>query len=457
MTEVNAAGTRIKVRELWRIFVFMFLSAGFYRAWWHYATNADLARFGRARTWGERPAISCSPGASLTCMLLAWIGYPMLWAGALPWGGALELDWGWRIGLTMCSLPFLVPAMVSVVRTRDRVHRARQLAGLPVDDLGSGRLFRVLVAAEAIGVPVWMFYLQSRLNDMWARYPVLHDEDLFGELAPAGPARDAAIVRRDELHERRLRRIARDVENQHVRPWVTSAFLVLCCGVFVWQLARFGFVFTEREVDAAGAFSVDLPGAWWRFWAANVLHGNVGHITANMTIWCLIAFHVERAVGKLRMLALVVVGAAGTSLGAMIDHPHEAGLGASGIVFAAMGLAVVMDPRARHAIGKFGVTMSILGVMISFTPGISTGGHMGGLTAGVLLGLVIRGVWKVTPATLAEPPPERFEQVTASAPLAPQRLLTTAERLQHLNRRHRDGVLTDVQYDELRAALLRAG
>jgi hypothetical protein len=129
------------------------------------------------------------------------------------------------------------------------------------------------------------------------------------------------------------------------------------------------------------------------------------------------------------------------------------------VVFAAFGLAVLLDPRARRPIGRFGWTFSVIGLCFStFVPGIASGGHVGGLGAGLLVGLVTRLVWRpraaVTPDLVGWP---ATDMVDRTAPLAPDRELPVEARLQHLLERHAAEHLTDDEFERLRSALLTRG
>lgn len=250
------------------------------------------------------------------------------------------------------------------------------------------------------------------------------------------------------------------MDQPRARPWVAIGFFVLCLGMFVFQVTQYGF-FPDDEADirAVGAYASDLDGAWWRFWVANVLHGSVSHLVGNMSLWLLVAIMVERVVGAWRMVLLVVAGAAGTSSGMWISAPHSVALGASGVLFACFGFAVLLDPRARRPIGRFGWALTIIGLTLStFAPGIASGGHVGGLVAGLVVGLLVRLVWRTSataaPALIGWPAPDAVDR---TAPLAPDRELPVEARLQHLMERRNAQQLTDVEYERLRTALLTRG
>src|SRR5438552_10792095 len=100
----------------------------------------------------------------------------------------------------------------------------------------------------------------------------------------------------------------------------------------------------------------------------------------------------EPALGSLKFAVVYVVSLLTGSLGALLVSPHSLTVGASGAVFGLMGAAAV-EVRARQIpLMQSGVGgLILINLIISFTiPGISWGGHVGGLIGGALAAGVIR-------------------------------------------------------------------
>ena len=96
----------------------------------------------------------------------------------------------------------------------------------------------------------------------------------------------------------------------------------------------------------------------------------------------------EPAFGRLRFGLLYVVALLGGSFGALVAAPHTVTVGASGAVFGLMGALFIAERqglfgRQRSSIGFLIVINLVLTVAI---PGISLGGHVGGLAAGAATG-----------------------------------------------------------------------
>ncbi len=142
--------------------------------------------------------------------------------------------------------------------------------------------------------------------------------------------------------------------------------------------------------------AIDVGGQYWRLVTSGFLHAGIIHLAFNMYILYYLGSMLEPALGKVRFLGLYFASLLGGSFGALLLSPLAQTVGASGAVFGLMGAAFVMQ-RARgmnpmqSGIGP----LILLNVGISFVlPGISIGGHLGGLLAGALAALAIEEVAK---------------------------------------------------------------
>jgi membrane associated rhomboid family serine protease len=132
-------------------------------------------------------------------------------------------------------------------------------------------------------------------------------------------------------------------------------------------------------------------GEWWRIVSSGFLHAGLLHIAFNMYFLYFLGTMLEPEIGRLRFGTIYAVSLLGGSFGALLVSPNVATVGASGAVFGLMGAAIVMM-RARgidFMQSGLGITL-LLNLGITFLiPGISKGGHVGGLVAGVLVGLLM--------------------------------------------------------------------
>jgi membrane associated rhomboid family serine protease len=132
-------------------------------------------------------------------------------------------------------------------------------------------------------------------------------------------------------------------------------------------------------------------GDWWRVITAGFLHAGIIHIGFNMYFLYFLGQIVEPMIGKLRFGLIYGVSLLGGSFGALLLTPNTPTVGASGAVFGLMG-AAILAMRARGIDpmqSGLGVTL-LLNLGITFLiPGISKGGHVGGLVAGGIVGYLL--------------------------------------------------------------------
>jgi membrane associated rhomboid family serine protease len=130
---------------------------------------------------------------------------------------------------------------------------------------------------------------------------------------------------------------------------------------------------------------------YWRLATSGFLHAGLIHIGFNMYLLWILGGLLEPAIGRLRFALLYFTSLLGGSFGALLLQPDSLTVGASGAVFGLMGAAVVtmrargFDPMASGIPALIGLNLLITFVF----PGISIGGHLGGLVAGVVAAYVL--------------------------------------------------------------------
>jgi membrane associated rhomboid family serine protease len=136
--------------------------------------------------------------------------------------------------------------------------------------------------------------------------------------------------------------------------------------------------------------SVD-DGEWYRLITSGFLHAGVLHLGLNMFALYILGTILEPGIGTMRFLAIYFVSLLGGSFGALLLDPREVTVGASGAIFGLMAATFIvargrgMDELASQ-VGIFVVINLVFTISI---PGISIGGHLGGLVAGGLAALLI--------------------------------------------------------------------
>jgi membrane associated rhomboid family serine protease len=199
----------------------------------------------------------------------------------------------------------------------------------------------------------------------------------------------------------RQKTVVKTLRNTARHPEVTFALIAINVAAF---LAEGNLSIGGQPTDSVylkGALLGSLPGLpgqgvahgqWWRIITSGFLHENLLHIGFNMYVLYILGQMLEPVLGRFRFGMIYFVSLLAGSLGALIVSPHTLTVGASGAVFGLMGAAAV-EMRARQIpIMQSGVGgLILINLVISFTlPGISWGGHIGGLIGGTIVALVIQ-------------------------------------------------------------------
>src|SRR3954449_64844 len=170
---------------------------------------------------------------------------------------------------------------------------------------------------------------------------------------------------------------------------VTVALIVINVIAFVAELASGGTAISDvgGSVIRRGALfgpSLSVDHQYYRLITSGFLHAGFLHIAFNMYLLWVLGQLLEPALGGVRFAAIYFTSLLAGSLGALLVDPNVHTVGASGAVFGLMGAAFV-DLRSRG----FDPMRSGIGALIIFNlafsfivPGISWGGHIGGLVGG---------------------------------------------------------------------------
>ena len=176
------------------------------------------------------------------------------------------------------------------------------------------------------------------------------------------------------------------------RPVVTTALIGV--NVLVWfvvaaatgDVSLWGGTVTSIHSDYAlrGQFVDD--GEYWRLVTSGFLHYGLLHLGMNMLVLWWLGRMLEPGIGGARLLLLYAVSMLGGSLGALALDPNVFTAGASGAVFGLGGAVAVAERASRFNRQDSGVLGFLaINIVISLTiPGISLGGHVGGLLLGAL-------------------------------------------------------------------------
>ncbi|MGH3133415.1 MAG: rhomboid family intramembrane serine protease [Gaiellaceae bacterium] len=183
-------------------------------------------------------------------------------------------------------------------------------------------------------------------------------------------------------------------------PFVTQVLIAVNVGIYLLQLfmgaglnAASGWIY-EHGVLVSSAIGSDgepigvAEGEWWRLLTAAFLHYGPLHLGMNMLVLWIIGPALEEYLGHGRYALLYVVSGLAGSAGALIWSPNALTVGASGAIWGIMGAALMLEWRRIYVFGGQAMGLVVFNLAITFLiPGISRGGHVGGLIGGATAAL----------------------------------------------------------------------
>ncbi len=176
--------------------------------------------------------------------------------------------------------------------------------------------------------------------------------------------------------------------SQRTQLVVVPVMVVLNLLVFAFTAFQAGNIanndrselFDDWVLWPVGVVAFDEP---WRLVTAGFLHYGPVHVALNMLALWILGRDIEPLLGRARFLAVYLLSLLGGSAAVFLFGSVGTGTaGASGAVWGVMGALLVVVLRLKRDVrGVLGVIL--LNVFISFLPGISLLGHLGGFVVGV--------------------------------------------------------------------------
>ena len=153
----------------------------------------------------------------------------------------------------------------------------------------------------------------------------------------------------------------------------------------------------------------------WTFVTSMFLHAGLAHLVANMISLIFVGGFIEKIIGKKRFLYVYFVGGfvaslffvflagffGNSALGErFFGNPMVLAMGASGAIFALMGLLTVLVPKMKVLlffvipmpmwVAMIGLTFVLWLLSASFSLPIGNTAHLGGLIVGVIYGVYFK-------------------------------------------------------------------
>jgi membrane associated rhomboid family serine protease len=169
---------------------------------------------------------------------------------------------------------------------------------------------------------------------------------------------------------------------------VTKTLIAINVGIYLLELAAGGNINgTGNRIYLEGVLFGPFvaAGDWWRLFTSMFLHYGPIHLAFNMLALWWFGSAVEGVLGRGRYLLLYIVSGLAGSAGALLFAPDSATVGASGALFGILGAALVLERQRTYVFGGGALGIIALNLIFTFAiPGISIGGHLGGLAGGAL-------------------------------------------------------------------------
>jgi len=182
----------------------------------------------------------------------------------------------------------------------------------------------------------------------------------------------------------------------------TITLVVALLVVFGIELANHS-VGNEASLMKLGALPDNgaLHGQYWRVATYSFLHFNAAHLLVNVLLLFWVGRIVENWVGITCAAAIYVSSVLSSAVVILLFHNLHpkagATVGASGGIFGLLAAALIISDR--HSVGALDGESRLrtwlwialfTGLAVSFLPGISMAGHVGGLIGGTLLGCIVK-------------------------------------------------------------------
>jgi membrane associated rhomboid family serine protease len=134
---------------------------------------------------------------------------------------------------------------------------------------------------------------------------------------------------------------------------------------------------------------VAVDGEYWRLLGSAFLHIGLLHLAGNLLSLAIVGPALERVFGWWRFLAIYLVSALGGSVAVyLFGSPFGAVAGASAAIYGLFAATLIVV-RKLGLDARFMVLAVALNFAVSFAPGISLLGHLGGFITGGLLTLAM--------------------------------------------------------------------
>lgn len=179
-------------------------------------------------------------------------------------------------------------------------------------------------------------------------------------------------------------------------PKLTGIIALIC--IIVWVIASMVSIYLESDLISAilcGAYykmNIVSMHEYWRFLTAGFLHMDIFHLLMNLMALINVGIACEKNFTKKQYLIILLVSICTGNLFVYLTEGNVLGLGISGGIFGLLGAFIATlfeNGSIKHPIIRATVIrLFMINLLISLLPGISLFAHLGGLIAGMFMGVI---------------------------------------------------------------------
>jgi len=126
-------------------------------------------------------------------------------------------------------------------------------------------------------------------------------------------------------------------------------------------------------------------GEYYRLFTAMFMHYGLLHLAANMYALWIFGRPLEAMFGPVRFLAIYLICGIGGNVAVFLFAPGEPSAGASTALFGLFAVFFFVLRRLNRSVAPL-IPLIVINLALSFIPGVSLWGHLGGLATGAVVG-----------------------------------------------------------------------
>ena len=179
---------------------------------------------------------------------------------------------------------------------------------------------------------------------------------------------------------------------------VTSILLIITTIIFILMFASYGFQYEGLEAlyqfGAVHGSTIQAdPSQFWRVFSAIFIHIGLEHFVVNMLTLYFLGRQIEAIFGSWKFLLLYLMSGVMGNIFVICFSPDTLAAGASTSLFGLFSAVIVLRYTTRNyyiqQLGQSYMSLLAVNLIMSFLPGISLAGHLGGLVGGALGAVIL--------------------------------------------------------------------